>query len=47
VPAAALAAGLTEDQVSLITEENRGYILKFKTVEWWEQLRERFESLGN
>lgn len=43
VPAAALAAGLTEDQVGLITEEDRGYVLKFKTVEWWEQLRTRLE----
>ena len=41
VPAAALAAGLTEDQVGLITEEDRGYVLKFKAVEWWEELRAR------
>lgn len=44
VPAAALAAGLTEDQVGLITEEDRGYVLKFKAVEWWEQLRARLET---
>ena len=42
VPAAALAAGLTEDQVGLITEEDRGYVLKFKAVEWWEALQEKF-----
>ena len=42
VPACALAAGLSEDQVRLITEEDRGYVLKFKTVEWWQQLRQRF-----
>lgn len=42
VPASALAAGLSEDQVGLITEENQGYVLKFKTVEWWEAIRERF-----
>lgn len=47
VPAAALAAGLTEDQVGLITEENQGYVLKFKTVEWWQQLRVRLEDLQN
>ena len=47
VPAAALAAGLTEDQVGLITEEDRGYVLKFKTVEWWEELRVRLESAAN
>ncbi|MEY8260497.1 stage II sporulation protein R [Oscillospiraceae bacterium 50-60] len=44
VPAAALAAGLTEDQVGLITEEDRGYVLKFKAVEWWEELRARLEG---
>ena len=40
VPEAALAAGLTEDQVSLMTEED-GYELKFKVVEWWEELWQR------
>lgn len=44
VPAAALAAGLTEDQVSLITEEDRGYVLKLKAVEWWEEMRARLEG---
>ena len=47
VPAAALAAGLTEDQVGLITEEDRGYVLKFKAVEWWEELRVRLESAAS
>ena len=46
VPAAALAAGLTEDQVGLITEEDRGYVLKFKTVEWWEQFRSQLAEKG-
>lgn len=45
VPAAALAAGLSEEQVGLITEENQGYVLKFKSVEWWESLREKVEGL--
>lgn len=40
VPASALAAGFSENEVGLITEENQGYILKFKTVELWEQLKE-------
>lgn len=44
VPETALAAGLTEDQVSLMTEEGSGYVLKFKAVEWWEQLREWLED---
>lgn len=47
VPAAALAAGLTEEQVRLITEEDRGYVLKFKAVEWWEALRARLEGGEN
>lgn len=45
VPTAALAAGLTEDQVGLITEEDRGYVLKFKSVEWWQALREKVEAV--
>lgn len=40
VPAAALAAGLTEEEVGLITEESGGYMLKFKTIELWEALQE-------
>ena len=38
---AALSAGLSEEEVSLITEEE-GYVLKFKTLEWWQQLRRKF-----
>lgn len=38
----AMAAGLTEDQVGLITEESEGYVLKFKAVELWEGQRARF-----
>lgn len=47
VPAAALAAGLTEEQVGLITEEDRGYVLKFKAVEWWEEIRACLENTGD
>ena len=43
VPTAALAAGFSENEVGLITEENEGYVLKFKTMELWGQLKERFE----
>ena len=39
VPASALAAGFTEEEVRLITEEDGGYVLKLKTLEFWEQLR--------
>ena len=41
VPASALAAGFSEEEVNLITEENQGYVLKFKAVEWWETLKEK------
>ena len=44
VPAVAMAAGLTEDQVSLITEEDQGYELKFKAVEWWNTLRQKLKG---
>ena len=40
----AMAAGLTEEEVGLITEEDQGYVLKFKAVEWWEAMRERLEE---
>ena len=39
----ALAAGLTEGQVGLITEADQGYELRLKSVELWEKLKERFE----
>ena len=44
VPAAALQAGFTEEEVSLITEEDGGYVLKLKAVEWWNALREQFSA---
>ena len=47
VPASALAAGLTEAEVGLITEENEGYVLKFKTIEIWEALRERLSGAAS
>lgn len=43
VPASALAAGLTQEDVNLITEEP-GYVLEFKTVELWERLRAALEG---
>lgn len=42
VPASAMAAGLSEEQVSLITEEDQGYVLKFKTVELWQRWKANF-----
>lgn len=44
VPVTALAAGLSAEEVSLITEEDSGYVLKFKTVEFWEMLRQRLQE---
>lgn len=44
VPASALAAGFSEEEIGLITEENQGYVLKFKAVEWWERIRESWET---
>ncbi len=38
VAATAADAGLTEDQVALITGQDGGYVLKFKLIEWWEEL---------
>ena len=43
VPASALAAGFGAEEVALGTEENEGYVLKFKAMEWWEAIREKIE----
>jgi stage II sporulation protein R len=43
VPASALAAGFSEEEVRLITEEDGGYVLKLKTLEFWEQLRKAWD----
>ena len=39
VPAAALSAGLSEEQVGLITEEGQGYVLKSKLLEFWGEVQ--------
>ena len=36
----ALAAGLSEEDISLITE-SEGYVLKFRAMELWQQLRQK------
>ena len=43
IPVAALSAGFSEDEVQLITEQP-GYILRFKSVEWWESIREKWDA---
>ena len=35
----AIDAGLEEDDVSLITQENTQYVLKFRSLELWENIR--------
>jgi stage II sporulation protein R len=34
----AAMSGLTDEQVSLITGQDQGYVIKFKVVEWWNSL---------
>lgn len=40
----AMAAGLTDDDVKLMTEDGNGYVLKFKSIELWESLKARLAS---
>jgi len=40
----AIATGLGEKDLSLITEEHQGYILKFRSLELWESLRQWFKK---
>ena len=40
MPRTAIAAGLSGEDVGLITEENTGYVLRFRSVELWERLRQ-------
>ena len=40
----ALAVSLDEEEVRLVTEEDGGYVLKFKVVELWERLRQKWEQ---
>ena len=44
VAAAAEQAGLTEQQVALITGQEGGYVLKFKVIEWWEELLQKWKK---
>ncbi len=36
------AQSLSDDQVSLITGQDGGYVLKFKVIEWWNELMKQF-----
>ena len=37
-------AALREDDVKLITGQDRTYVLKFRVIEWWEALKHRGEA---
>ena len=41
VAATAAVAGLSDGQVALITGQDGGYVLKFKVIEWWEDLLQK------
>lgn len=41
---AAAEAGLTEDQIALITGQDGQYVLKFKLIEWWEELMQKWKG---
>lgn len=40
----AAAGGFDPDQVSLITGENEGYVVKFKLIELWEDVQHWFQN---
>ncbi|MGI6498786.1 MAG: stage II sporulation protein R [Oscillospiraceae bacterium] len=39
---AAAAAGLTDEEIALITEQEEGYIFRFRCIEWWAQIKHIF-----
>ena len=41
---AAAMAGLSDDQIALITGGDGRYVVKFKLIEWWEQLLRRIKG---
>ena len=44
VPATARAAGFSDEDVCLLTEESPRYVLKFKVVEFWESVRQNWNG---
>lgn len=42
--AAAAQAGLSEDQVALITGQDGGYVLRFKLIELWEEFLHKLKN---
>ena len=43
VEATAAMAGLDQDEISLITAEDGGYVIKFKLLELWDEWKQRWE----
>ena len=41
LPAAAMEGGLSREDVKLITGDGEGYVLKFKSMELWEELKQK------
>ena len=44
VSSAAAQSGLSDRQVALITGQDGNYVLKFKVIEWWENLRQKLRT---
>lgn len=44
VAVAAMQGGFSEEQVALITGQDGTYVLKFKVIEWWEQLKQMIKG---
>ena len=41
---AAADSGLSDDQISLITGQDGQYVLKFKLIEWWQELIQKWKK---
>ena len=37
-------SGLTDDQISLITGQDGQYVLKFRIIEWWQELMQKWKK---
>ena len=46
VEVTAAMAGLTEDEIALITAEEREYVVKFKLLELWDEIKRKLENYG-
>lgn len=46
VEVTAAMAGLTEDEIALITAEEGEYVVKFKLLELWDEIKRKLENYG-